>query len=200
MPSSSSGLLDYLADIPDPRIERCQAHRLIDILMIAVCGAICGADNWVAIAEFGRAKADWLKTFLALPNGIPSHDTFGRVFARLSTCWPSRPINPNSTPISNSFLTAATQHSTPIPPSIIGPRKTKITGVAKRGTTGPPTRLRTSRTMPCGRAYACSVWSKPPGTAVIGFRSSDATISPPWTTTPNGWGRPCVVIGPSKIH
>ena len=84
MPSSSSGLLDYLADIPDPRIERCRAHRLIDILMIAVCGAICGADNWVAIAEFGRAKADWLKTFLALPNGIPSHDTFGRVFARLS--------------------------------------------------------------------------------------------------------------------
>ena len=76
MPSSSSGLLDYLADIPDPRIERCQAHRLIDILMIAVCGAICGADNWVAIAEFGRAKADWLKTFwpclTAFPRMIPS--------------------------------------------------------------------------------------------------------------------------------
>ena len=52
--------------------------------MIAVCGSICGADNWVAIAEFGRAKTDWLKTFLALPNGIPSHDTFGRVFARIS--------------------------------------------------------------------------------------------------------------------
>ena len=84
MPSSSSGLLDYLADIPDPRIERCRAHRLIDILMIAVCGSICGADNWVAIAEFGRAKTDWLKTFLALPNGIPSHDTFGRVLARIS--------------------------------------------------------------------------------------------------------------------
>ena len=84
MPCSSSGLLDYLADIPDPRIERCRAHRLIDILMIAVCGALCGADNWVAIAEFGRSKADWLKTFLALPNGIPSHDTFGRVFARIS--------------------------------------------------------------------------------------------------------------------
>ena len=84
MASSSSGLLDYLAEIPDPRIERCQEHRLIDILMIGVCGAICGADNWVAIAEFGHAKSDWLKTFLALPNGIPSHDTFGRVFARLS--------------------------------------------------------------------------------------------------------------------
>ena len=87
MASSSSGLLDYLAEIPDPRIERCQAHRLTDILMIAVCGAICGADNWVAIAEFGQAKSDGLKTFLALPNGIPSHDTFGRVFARLSPAY-----------------------------------------------------------------------------------------------------------------
>ena len=84
MASSSWGLLDYLADIPDPRIERCRAHRLIDILMIAVCGALCGADNFVAIAEFGRAKAAWLKTFLALPNGIPSHDTFRRVFARIA--------------------------------------------------------------------------------------------------------------------
>ena len=52
--------------------------------MIGVCGAICGADNWVAIAEFGQAKYAWLKRFLALPNGIPSHDTFGRVFAHLS--------------------------------------------------------------------------------------------------------------------
>ena len=69
---------------PDPRIERSQRHRLIDIVVIAVCGAICGADNWVHIAEFGRSKYDWLKTFLALPNGIPSHDTFGRVFARIS--------------------------------------------------------------------------------------------------------------------
>ena len=51
MPSSSSGLLDYLADISDPRMERCRAHRLIDILMIVICGAICGADNWAAIAE-----------------------------------------------------------------------------------------------------------------------------------------------------
>ena len=53
-------------------------------MVIAVCGAICGADNWVHIAEFGRSKYDWLKTFLELPNGIPSHDTFGRVFARIS--------------------------------------------------------------------------------------------------------------------
>ena len=51
-----------------------------------------------------------------------------------------------------------------------------------------------------GRAYACSVWSRPPGTAAIAFRSNDATISPPWTTTPNDWARRCAGIGPLKIH
>ena len=56
---------------------------LIDILVIAICAVICGADDWVAVAAFGRAKQGWFKTFLRLPNGIPSHDTFGRVFARL---------------------------------------------------------------------------------------------------------------------
>lgn len=80
----ADSLIAYLSQVPDPRLERSKAHRLLDILVIAVCGAICGADNWVAIAEFGQAKYDWLKTFLELPNGIPSHDTFGRVFARIS--------------------------------------------------------------------------------------------------------------------
>jgi predicted transposase YbfD/YdcC len=58
-------------------------HELRDILVIAICGVICGADGWVGIERFGNAKLDWLKTVLDLPNGIPSHDTFGRVFARL---------------------------------------------------------------------------------------------------------------------
>lgn len=84
MAPSAVSLIDHFSALPDPRIDRTKDHRLIDILVIAVCGAICGADTFVAIAEFGRAKHDWLKTFLALPNGIPSHDTFGRVFARLS--------------------------------------------------------------------------------------------------------------------
>lgn len=84
MAEPTCSLLDYLAQVPDPRIERGKEHRLLDILTIAVCGALCGADTWVAIAEFGQAKYEWLKTFLALPNGIPSHDTFGRVFARIS--------------------------------------------------------------------------------------------------------------------
>lgn len=84
MAQPAVSLISCFSQLPDPRLERRQAHCLLDILVIAVCGAICGADNWVAIAAFGQAKYDWLKTFLELPNGIPSHDTFGRVFARLS--------------------------------------------------------------------------------------------------------------------
>jgi len=84
MSSPADSLIEHFSDLPDPRIDRHKEHRLIDILVIAICAGICGADTWVAIAEFGQAKRDWLKSFLALPNGIPSHDTFGRVFARLS--------------------------------------------------------------------------------------------------------------------
>jgi hypothetical protein len=58
-------------------------HLLEDIVIIAICGTICGADDWVGIAEFGEAKAAWLGTFLELPNGIPSADTFKRVFEML---------------------------------------------------------------------------------------------------------------------
>src|SRR5690242_9937038 len=71
------------AEIEDPRIERTKRHRLRDILIIAVCGTTCGADSWVEIEEWGLAKEAWLKKWLDLPNGIPSHDTFGRVFALL---------------------------------------------------------------------------------------------------------------------
>ena len=58
-------------------------HRLRDIIIIAICGVICGADGWVGIEEFGKAKEEWLTEVLQLPNGIPSPDTFGRVFAHL---------------------------------------------------------------------------------------------------------------------
>ena len=75
----------YFETLSDPRIERTKRHKLIDIVTIALCGVICGADNWVEIAEWGRAKAGWLRHFLELPNGIPSHDTFGDVFARLDS-------------------------------------------------------------------------------------------------------------------
>ena len=74
----------HFADLPDPRVDRCKRHRLLDVVTVALCAVICGADTWVDVAEFGRSKEGWLRTFLALPNGIPSHDTFGRVFAALA--------------------------------------------------------------------------------------------------------------------
>jgi predicted transposase YbfD/YdcC len=76
-------LADAFADLTDPRVDRTKDHLLLDIVAIAICAVICGADSWVAVAEFGITKQAWLQTFLALPNGIPSHDTFGRVFAAL---------------------------------------------------------------------------------------------------------------------
>lgn len=83
MNSDTPTFIDYFADLTDPRIEdRCD-HKLIDILFIAVCAVICGADSFTDMEEFGIAKESWLRQFLDLPNGIPSHDTFGRVFARL---------------------------------------------------------------------------------------------------------------------
>lgn len=76
----SLSLFDSLDHVPDPRRERTKLHRLVDILVIAVCATICAAETWEEIAEFGQAKESWFKKFLALPNGIPSHDTFRRVF------------------------------------------------------------------------------------------------------------------------
>jgi len=67
---------EHFGSITDPRIERTKLHKLIDILAIAICAAICGCDNWEDIAIFGEAKQEWFATFLELPNGIPSHDTF----------------------------------------------------------------------------------------------------------------------------
>jgi predicted transposase YbfD/YdcC len=74
---------EHFHTLQDPRIERTKLHDLHDILTIALCAVICGADGWEDMAEFGHAKYDWLHRFIPLPNGIPSHDTFGRVFARL---------------------------------------------------------------------------------------------------------------------
>ncbi len=79
----TGSLVEHFSDLEDPRIDRTKRHGLIDILVIAICAIICGADSWVAVELFGKAKIGWLRTFLELPNGIPSHDTFGRVFARL---------------------------------------------------------------------------------------------------------------------
>ena len=59
------------------------SHKLVDIIAIAILAILCGADGWVGIETYGKAKEEWLKTFLELPNGIPSHDTFGRIFREL---------------------------------------------------------------------------------------------------------------------
>ncbi len=76
-------ILDHFADLDDPRVERTRRHKLVDIIAIAICATICGADSWVHIELFGKSKLAWFQTFLELPHGIPSHDTFGDVFARL---------------------------------------------------------------------------------------------------------------------
>src|SRR5881398_2313379 len=68
----------YFAAVDDPRVERTKRHKLLDIIIIAICGVICGAEGWVETEEFGKEKEAWLKTILELPNGIPSHDTLGK--------------------------------------------------------------------------------------------------------------------------
>jgi predicted transposase YbfD/YdcC len=73
----------HFGNLADPRIDRTKLHKLLDILVIAICAVIAGADNWEDVEEFGKARLEWFRTFLELPNGIPSHDTFTRVFARL---------------------------------------------------------------------------------------------------------------------
>lgn len=76
-------LIEHLSVITDPRVNRTKDHALIDILVIAICGLLCRAETFNDLEDFGNAKQDWFKTFLALPNGIPSHDTFNRVFSAL---------------------------------------------------------------------------------------------------------------------
>ena len=84
MESKGKSLIKHMSSVKDPRINRTKRHKLLDILVITICAVICGADDWVEVEMYGRAKRAWLRKFLELPNGIPSHDTFGRVFARIA--------------------------------------------------------------------------------------------------------------------
>ena len=77
-------IAEHFNEIKDPRIERSKRHKLIDIITITICAVICGADGWADIEQFGNCKYKWFKKFLELPNGIPSHDTFSRVFSLLN--------------------------------------------------------------------------------------------------------------------
>jgi len=81
--AATPSFLEYFSDLPDPRIDRCKDHSLIDIITIAILATICGAEHFTEMETFGQAKQDWLKTIQELKNGIPSHDTFARVFARI---------------------------------------------------------------------------------------------------------------------
>lgn len=73
------------SDVPEPRLERTKAHSLESILFLSLCAVVCGADTFVAIEKFGEAKEEWLTELMPFPNGIPSHDTIGRVFALVDT-------------------------------------------------------------------------------------------------------------------
>jgi predicted transposase YbfD/YdcC len=82
--TTTSALLEHLATVPDPRIARHRWPKLSDILVIAICAVLCGAESYPAIEDFGDARATWLREFLELPAGIPSHDTFNRVLRLLA--------------------------------------------------------------------------------------------------------------------
>jgi predicted transposase YbfD/YdcC len=77
---SPASIATHFSKLTDPRIELKSCHKLLDIIAIGICGVLSGSDSWEDIEDYGNAKHEWLKTFLELPNGIPSHDTFNRVF------------------------------------------------------------------------------------------------------------------------
>ena len=77
------GLITILQEVPDPRVDRTKDHELVDILVIALCTILCGGDSFYDMEEFGQVRQDWLKGFLRLRNGAPSHDTYNRVFQAL---------------------------------------------------------------------------------------------------------------------
>lgn len=80
---ASISLLAHFEKLPDPRMDRTKRHSLLDIVTIAICAVLSGCDEWTQVEAFGRQHEAWFRRFLALPNGTPSHDTFGRVFRRL---------------------------------------------------------------------------------------------------------------------
>ena len=84
MDSPPRSLIEHFSSMNDPRIERSRRHKLIDIIVIGVVGSLCGAESWEDVEMIAEEKQSWLGKFLELPNGIPSHDTVSRVFARFS--------------------------------------------------------------------------------------------------------------------
>jgi len=72
--------LDFFADLPDPRLDRKKQHQLLDIFVVTLCAVLTGAESWIEVEQFGKVRLEWLRRMVPLANGIPSHDTFGRVF------------------------------------------------------------------------------------------------------------------------
>ena len=81
----TASIVEHFASIPDPRLDRRKRHKLSDIFFITLCAVICGANDWASIGQFGRVKEKWFTNVLDLKHGIPSHDTFGRVFGLIDT-------------------------------------------------------------------------------------------------------------------
>ena len=81
--SNRTDLISILRELPDPRVARTRLHKFEDLLLIAICALLCGAESFEDMELFGDTKEPWLRTFLELPHGIPSHDTFNRLFAAL---------------------------------------------------------------------------------------------------------------------
>lgn len=81
--ATPSTIQHHFRKLKDPRLNRRKLHSLLDILFIALCAVLCGAQDWQQVEFFGKKRLTWLRRFLKLPNGVPSHDTFERVFDRL---------------------------------------------------------------------------------------------------------------------
>ena len=82
-PNNPASILEHFATLPDPRREQGRIHQFDKIIFMAICAVLCGTDTWEEIADYARSRLEWLTTFLTLPGGVPSHDTFRRVFCLL---------------------------------------------------------------------------------------------------------------------
>src|SRR5215204_3840015 len=163
-PLPAASLRAHFADLPDPRSGPAVRHDLLDVVTIAVLAVLCGADSWVDVELFGTSKAGWLRSFLALPGGIPSHDTFGRVFAAFDPAAFER-----------GFLGWVQTLARTVPSTASRP------GMAIDGKT-----LRRSHDRANGGTpFTCSV----PGPPTTGW----SWASPPWTRNPtrSSPSRPC---------
>ena len=80
----NASIIEYFSILKDPRIERHKKHKLVDIILLAICAVLSGAEGWEAIEEYGHVKLEWLRKFIPLENGVPTHDTIARVLSRVS--------------------------------------------------------------------------------------------------------------------